>query len=276
MGRKKSSSLCVPMREILPLNLCEKLENLAKSQLEPDTIPYLSPAEKALDDMHTEKWGIICLWIAYKRYPCIDIGRSPFNIPRVQLWKRFAFQMNAQLNLIQNTFDVARGYPNRFEKIKRYETPINYWFHCMTEYRNPFIRKELKERGITQFKNHLTIIKRRGNVETTPPNPINDALFNLAISLASEHKEISLSLDEYCYWLGEFLSKDAKKLSCFWIEGNKLLTRNQKQPRGFSPLHQSTLEELKVSSRHLSIITHKPWNDQPVYIRESSEISSKL
>jgi hypothetical protein len=277
MGRKKSNSLSVSVEEILPTNLCGKLEALSKSQLKPLALRYLSPAEKALDTKQSEKWAIICLWIAYKRYPCIDTGRSPYNNPSFQIWKRLAFAWNAQLNVVQNTFDAARQYPSLFEKVEKYETPLNYWFLCMEEYRKAPIQKVLKEQTLAQFKRHLVSIKKRQLIEpSNPPTPINDALFNLSIKLTPQHKEVDLALDEYSHWLSEFISKDAKKFSSYWIEDNQLQSRTKNHPQPFSPLHPSTLEALEDRFTYLSIITHSAWNEQPVYIPATSDFFKKV
>ncbi len=272
MGRKKSNSISVPVKKILPSDLCGKLENLAKSQLKPLAVQYLSPADKALDTKQAEKWAIICLWIAYKRYPSIDIGRSPYNNPRFQIWKRLAFAWNAQLNLTQNAFDAARQHPNLFKEVEKYGTPLNYWFCCMEEYRKAPVEKVLKEQTLAQFKKHLAATKKRQPIEPSePPTPINDTLFNLSIKLSHQHREVGIALNEYCHWLNEFLSKDRQKFSCHWIEDGKLMSRTQRHPQPFSVLHPNTLEALEDRSTYLSTITYNPWNEQPVYVPETSD-----
>ncbi len=273
MGRKKSNSLSVPVGKILPSELCGKLENLVKSQMNPLEIQDLSPGDKALNTKQAEKWAILCLWIAYKRYPFIDIGRSPYNNPSFQIWKRLAFTWNAQLNLAQNTFDAARQYPNLFKKVEKYGVPLNYWFSCMEEYRKLPAEKVLKEQTLAQFKKHLAAIKKRQLIEPSePPTPINDTLFNMSIKLVHQHNEVGIALDEYCHWLSEFLTKDCKKFSIHWIEDGKLMSRTQGHPQPFSVLHPNTLEALQDKSTYLSTITYEPWNEQPVYVPETSEI----
>lgn len=277
MARKKSNSVSVPIGQILPSDLCEKLENLAKSQLKPLAIRYLSPSDKALDSKQAEKWAIICLWIAYKRCPSIDVARSPYNNPRFQIWKRLAYTWNAQLNLTQNVFDAAREYPNLFREIEKYENPLNYWFACMEEYRKAPVEKALKEQTVAQFKKHLAAIKKHQIIQPSePPTPTNDALFNLSIKLIRQHNEVGIALDEYCHWLSEFIVKDSKKFSCYWIEDDKLLSRTQKHPLPFSVLHSETLEALKERSTYLSTITHNVWNEQPVYLPATSDFFGKV
>lgn len=272
MGRKKSRSLETTIGKILPSSLCVKLENLATRQL-PLTTQYPSPGDKALDDMHTEKWAIICLWIAYKRYPYIDISRSPYNRTIFQEWKRLAFAWNTQLNLVQNTFDAAKKYPGIFKKLEKYEAPLNLWFACMGEYRKPSGQKGLKGQSIIQIKKHLSEIKQRKIIEPSePPAPINDELFNISIQLSSQHKEIDISLNEYYQWVNEYITKDASKFNMPWVEEEKLMARNKKHPQPFSVLPPKTLEALKNNSTHLSTITHRVWSEQPVYISATSAI----
>lgn len=275
MGRKKSNSICVTIGEILPLELCEKLGTLAQRKSK-----FLStPAEKALDARQTEKWAIICCWIAYKRYPAIDIGRSPYNNPHFQIWKNLAYTWNAQLSLCQNTFDAARKYPDHFQKIEAHGNPLNYWLAGMNEYRNAPTLKASKEQAMTQFKRHFLAVKKRQLVPVSdPPTPINTELFNLSIKLSKLHKEVDLCLNEYCHWLYEFLFKDFKsnkKLTCHWLGEENLLTRSKDNPYPHPLIASPILQALKQSSNQLSIITHEPWKDQSVYVSEISEFFSR-
>jgi hypothetical protein len=273
MGRRKSNSICVTIGEILPLEQCEKLGTLAQRQSK----LLSTSAEKALDAKQTEKWAIICCWIGYKRFPIIDIARPPYNNPRFHLWKNLAYTWNAQLNLCQNTFDAAREYPNIFQKIESYGNPLNYWFECMKEYRKAPLPKTLKEQATSQFRKHLLAVKKRQNIPPSEPlTPINTELFNYSIKLSKVKKEVSLSLDEYCHWLGEFIKdfKTQEKLTCHWLDESNLITRSKNNPYPHSLIAPPILQALEKSSNQLSIITKEPWKDQPVYVSATSDFFS--
>ena len=272
MGRKKSKSVQKPISKIIPQDFYQILTKLIEGELNVIVAPKKNGAEIAWNQLHEEVWHIIACWIAYKRYPVIDIGRYPYNSPSFGAWRRWAYSLNALLDLIQVTFDATRKYPKIFEQIKSYQTPINWWFKCMEEHRQAQPGKEPppKENWLWQLKQEIKGLSKGTPIKEIPGFPHHQKLWDVVTLLRTKEPEIQEKVNAYIKAKEEFLTHDAPNLHALWFEegsNGRLLTRTGKNPQSY--LSPKELEKIQRGEVKLSIITHEAWKDQLVSVLDS-------
>jgi hypothetical protein len=274
MGRRKSNSSKATMSQIVSPELCENLTKIVEAK---HLVILNKPtgAEKAYFQIHEDVWYIAACWIAYKRYPAIDIARSPYNTPHFQAFKRWAYALNAQLDLTQVTFDTARDYPKIFKTIENYRTPMNLWLKCMEHLRQETSYGEPppKEVLFGQMKSEITALSQ-DKMPKSVSSVHEEKLLKTVLALKKYDPEIKAKLDDYIRAINVFVATDSLRLFTLWVEEGKLLTRTGKNPSLY--ISPKVLEEIEKGVKSLGIITHGAWKDQIVMFSGSKDILSSL
>lgn len=282
MGRKKSKSIQKSFAQMFPVELCQAFESLVKPEISAIILmTQKSGATIALNSITEDRWYIASCWIAYKRFPIIDINRYPYNTQNFQFFKYWAFTLNAQLDLTQTTFDAARNYPKLFSPIKNYNNPFNYWMICMQEYRREESvansePPENKEFFLRAVKNALVALKKGKPPKSSPlVTDYGQKIFEIASALKAQgNAEVAIEWERYTNAFEEWSEKTAPHLLPLWIEEEKLLTREKRHPMPY--VAQKLLEDIEryqvgLIKHRVGIITVERWSDQLVSLSEAKE-----
>lgn len=152
MGRKKSSSIAVPLNTIADAPLLDVFLSFHGE--------YGNPSQwnQKLVDIWECDWRIISWWVLYKRIPAIDIAVYPYNTPEFR-------QKKAEATMLSAMLDCCEGLKDR-GKIKG--IPLNYW-HELIEERRKFQYERLGK-GFTKsnhkkaFRDFLWILDKERKV----------------------------------------------------------------------------------------------------------------
>lgn len=174
MGRKKSSSITVPLNAIADPTLLDVFLSFHGE--------YGNPSQwnQKLVDIWECDWRIISWWVLYKRVPVIDIAVYPYNTPEFRGKK-------AEATVLSSMLDCYEGLKDR-GGIKG--IPLNCWRKLMEERRN-FQYENLGKKSACKsdykkaLRNFLRILDEQRKVpECYRQLPLHYEFFNKCLDAA--------------------------------------------------------------------------------------------